>query len=142
MNKEKWYYTQDDKVLGLFTKDSLDQMANAGIITFDTNVALEGNENWQTLGSFGKPSSPQQAAQNGDNLFSGFAGKVSQASGLEKLEGFSIGALFSQFFKKHSPEEIEEHFIAGTAQTTPPLKDVVADWPTPWAFVRGCLKNI
>lgn len=133
---DKWYYTQDNKVFGPFTKSALDQMANAGIITSDTNVALEGNENWQTLGSFGKPSSPQQAAQNGDNLFSGFAGKVSQASGLEKLEGFSIGALFSQVFKKHTPEEIEEHFIAGTSQTTPALKDVVAEWPTPWAFVR------
>lgn len=136
MNRDNWYYTQDDKIFGPFTRDSLDQMANAGIITSDTNVALEGNENWQTLGSLGKPSSPQQAAQNGDNLFSGFAGKVSQASGLEKLEGFSIGALFSEVFKKHTPEEIEEHFIAGTSQTTPLLKEVVADWPTPWAFIR------
>jgi RsiW-degrading membrane proteinase PrsW (M82 family) len=133
---DKWYYTQDNKVFGPFTKSALDQMANAGIITSDTHIALEGNENWQTLGSFGKLPNPQQSAQNGDNLFSGFAGKVSQASGLEKLEGFSIGGLFSQVFKKHTPEEIEEHFIAGTAQTTPPLKEVVADWPTPWAFVR------
>lgn len=141
-NKEKWYYTQDDKVFGPFTKDSLDQMANAGIITNGTMVALEGNQDWQPLDSFGEIETPQQVAQNGDNIFTGFAGKVSQASGLEKLEGFSIGALFSQVFKKHTPEEIEEHFIAGTALTTPPLKDVVADWPTPWAFVRLLVLSI
>jgi RsiW-degrading membrane proteinase PrsW (M82 family) len=136
MNSQKWYYTQDDKVFGPFTRDSLDQMANAGIITTGTLVALEGNQDWQELRTLGEIQIPQQAAQNGGNVFSGFAGKVSQASGLEKLEGFSIGALFSQVFKKHTPEEIEEHFIAGTAQTTPALKDVTADWPTPWAFVR------
>jgi RsiW-degrading membrane proteinase PrsW (M82 family) len=136
MNRENWYYTHDGKIFGPFTRDSLDQMAHAGIITPETLVALEGSEDWQPLVTIRENQTQQNVTQSPDNILSGFAGKVSQASGLEKLEGFSIGTLFSQVFKKHTPEEIEEHFIAGTAQTTPALKDVSAEWPTPWAFVR------
>lgn len=136
MNRENWYYTHDGKIFGPFTRDSLDQMAHAGIITLETLVALEGSEDWQPLVTIRENQTQQNVTQSPDNILSGFAGKVSQASGLEKLEGFSIGTLFSQVFKKHTPEEIEEHFIAGTAQTTPALKDVSAEWPTPWAFVR------
>lgn len=136
MNRENWYYTHDGKIFGPFTRDSLDQMAHAGIITYETLVALEGSEDWRPLVSISKTQSQKNVVQASDNILSGFAGKVSQASGLEKLDGFSIGALFSQVFKKHTPEEIEEHFIAGTSQTTPAMKDVTAEWPTPWAFVR------
>lgn len=136
MKRESWYYTQDGNVFGPFTKDSLGQMANAGIITEKTLVALEGNQNWQPFLAVRESPNQNHVAQTENHILAGFAGKVSQASGLEKLEGFSMGALFSQVFKKHTPEEIEEHFIAGTAQTTPALKDVSAEWPTPWAFVR------
>lgn len=61
---------------------------------------------------------------------------VSQASGLEKLEGFDVSALFSKVFSKHSPEEIEERLTVGTRETTPRLQDIEVGWPTPWIFCR------
>lgn len=136
MSNSNWYYFQDDKSVGPFTEDILRQMVNAGIITSSTLIAKEGAQDWQAFESVTWNAPPPQNIPTGNNVFSGFASKVSQASGLENLEGFSIGKLFSQVFKKHTQEEIEEHFSAGTASTTPSLIQVVADWPTPWAFIR------
>lgn len=62
--------------------------------------------------------------------------RVSQAAGLEKLEGFSIRSFFSEVFRKHDADEIEDYFKHGSYTTTPPLQDVVAAWPAPWAFFR------
>lgn len=78
----------------------------------------------------------ETAGVKAEKVFSGIAEKVSNASGLEKLEGFSIKKLFSEVFRKHTPSEIEEHFAAGTASTTPELSEVQVGWPTPWAFFR------
>lgn len=72
----------------------------------------------------------------GGNLWVGLADKVGEASGLEKLEGFSTAKLFREVFRHHSPEEAEDHFAVGTSRTTPPLHHVHPGWPTPWAFLR------
>ncbi len=72
----------------------------------------------------------------GGNLWVGLADKVGEASGLEKLEGFSTSKLFREVFRHHSPEEAEDHFAVGTSRTTPPLHHVHPGWPTPWAFFR------
>lgn len=66
-----------------------------------------------------------------EGVWSKLAGKVGDAAGLERLEGFSLGHMFSEAFRKHSAEEIEEHFIVGTRGTTPPLGEVATSWPTP-----------
>lgn len=62
--------------------------------------------------------------------------RVSQATGLEKLEGFSVRSFFSEVFRKHEDFEIEDYFKHGAYTTTPPLQDVLAAWPAPWAFFR------
>jgi RsiW-degrading membrane proteinase PrsW (M82 family) len=135
MNENRFYYTFDGKVFGPFEFENINQMVNAGIISGNTLVAFEGTDNWHLLSSISQFSNLRKTAE-GESLISGFAGKVSQASGLEKLEGFSLSALFSEVFAKHSPEDIEERFIVGTTDTTPIIQDVSASWPTPWAFVR------
>lgn len=61
---------------------------------------------------------------------------ISKAAGLEKLEGFNFRTFFSEVFRKHGADEIEEYFTFGSSTTTPPLQDVLAAWPTPWAFFR------
>ena len=71
-----------------------------------------------------------------ETVWGGLAGHVSDASGLERLEGFSLSGMFAEVFRRHSPEEAEEHFAIGTKATTPPLTMVRAQWPTPWAFFR------
>ena len=55
-----------------------------------------------------------------------------KAVGVEKLEGFSLKALFSEVFKKHAEEEVETAFTCGTPDTTPPLESVDSSWPRPW----------
>lgn len=69
-------------------------------------------------------------------VLSGLAGHVSDVSGLDRLEDFSFKKMFAEVFRKHSPEEAEEHFAIGTRATTPPLLEVQTHWPNPWAFFR------
>jgi len=63
-------------------------------------------------------------------------------AGLEKLEGFSLGALFSEIFGKHKPEDIEEMFTVGTPRATPPIEEVDTSWPKPWLFFRALAASI
>jgi len=64
-------------------------------------------------------------------------GKFREFTGTEKLEGFSIGALFADVFKKHTTEEIESSFAVGTPNAIPDIKDVDVSWPKPWMFLRA-----
>ena len=61
---------------------------------------------------------------------------VAGLAGLPPVRGFSIGALFDEVFKRRTPAEIEDHLMAGTLRTTPPVTDVSCDWPRPWMFAR------
>ncbi len=62
--------------------------------------------------------------------------KLSRIAGVEKLEGFSLLALFSEVFSRHSQEEKENFFTVGTSKTIPPLREVDPSWPRPWIFFR------
>ncbi len=44
--------------------------------------------------------------------------------------------LFSEVFKRHTKDEAETVFIAGTRTTTPQLADVSDEWAKPWLFSR------
>lgn len=133
MNNDNWYYTSNEQTFGPFSAEALKQMVKAGLISSETLIGKEGDSTWQKLAD---TNWEQVSISETASIFSGIAGKVSQASGLERLEGFSLPKLFSQVFKRHTPEEIEEHFVAGTRTTTPTISSVNAEWPTPWAFVR------
>lgn len=65
--------------------------------------------------------------------------KVAQMAGVEQLEGFSLGDVFSEALKRHSTEEVEAYFTVGTPSTTPPIGEVDAGWPRPWVFLRTFL---
>jgi len=66
-------------------------------------------------------------------------GKFREFTGTEKLEGFSVGELFADVFKKHSVDEIESCFTVGTPNTVPDIKDVDVSWPRPWMFLRALI---
>ncbi|RYD85766.1 MAG: DUF4339 domain-containing protein, partial [Verrucomicrobiaceae bacterium] len=139
MSQPNWYYTRDEQTYGPFTAESMRQMAAGGLLSGDSLVAREGESGWQSLNEVdlsgsNDPGAPPEKAQPG--VFGGIADGMSKASGLERLEGFSLTHLFSEAFRRHTPEEIEEHFSAGTRSTTPSLDSVNASWPTPWAFLR------
>lgn len=44
--------------------------------------------------------------------------------------------LFTDVFRKHTLDEAEEIFIAGTKNTTPATKDITSSWPHPWLYSR------
>src|SRR4051794_22453524 len=60
------------------------------------------------------------------------AKRLRKIASTEELEGFSLRAMFSEVFKRRTPEEIEEHFLTGTSKATPLLSDVETGWPKPW----------
>lgn len=62
--------------------------------------------------------------------------KMAGAVGLDAIEGFSFSHLFSEVFRKHSEEEVEQHWAAGTFGNIPSIDKVNVSWPTPWVFVR------
>ena len=68
--------------------------------------------------------------------------KLASSIGIEKLEGFSLSALFSETFSKHSREEVEESFTVGTPSSTPDILAVDASWPKPWLFMRMLLASL
>ncbi len=70
------------------------------------------------------------------SLVGGVSSRINRLAGTEKLEGFSLKEMFSQVFKKRTPEEVEDYLIAGTLKTTPNITDVQTGWPHPWLFAR------
>ena len=61
---------------------------------------------------------------------------LSNALGIEKLQGFSLSELLKDIFKKHSEEDIYDIIACGTPKTTPNITDIDTSWPRPWLFFR------
>jgi protease PrsW len=85
-------------------------------------------------------SNPSQTPENQEIKPQQLANKLSQritnAAGVEQLEGFKLGEMFSEVFKKHTDDEVEAYFTVGTAETIPDILDVDTTWPRPWVFLR------
>ena len=133
-----YFYSVDGGTEGPFAFEEISKMVADGKLPATVLVARAGSETWSGfMDVVAQPKAVNSAPPKANtNLIENLAGKISQASGLEKLEGFSLKQLFSQVFRHHTAEEIEEHFSSGTIMTTPPLQSVNPNWPTPWAFVR------
>lgn len=69
-------------------------------------------------------------------LLDSVGSRLNSLASTEKLEGFSLGEMFSEVFKKRPQEEVDEYFICGTSKTTPPIENAVTGWPKPWFFMR------
>ena len=64
------------------------------------------------------------------------ADKIADVAGLERIQGFSWGGLFSEVFRSHTEEELERHWAAGSVGNIPTIDKVDTSWPQPWVFVR------
>jgi RsiW-degrading membrane proteinase PrsW (M82 family) len=73
-----------------------------------------------------KPSSLWESATTVLNQYTGESGPVN----------INLKNLFSEVFKRHSQNEAEEIFIAGTATTTPLVSKISSEWGRPWLFSR------
>jgi RsiW-degrading membrane proteinase PrsW (M82 family) len=62
--------------------------------------------------------------------------RLTSLTGVENLEGFNLKELFSEVFRKHTNDELEEYFTVGTPGTTPSILRVDTSWPRPWVFFR------
>ena len=84
--------------------------------------------------------SPQAAAQaqtvHQKNLLLSLRKRLQSLASTENLEGFSLKAMFSEAFKRHGAEAVEDYILVGTSKTTPPIELVETGWPKPWLFFR------
>lgn len=72
-------------------------------------------------------------------LLESVGSRLNSLASTEKLEGFSLGDMFSETFKKRTQDEIDDYFICGTARTTPAVEAITTGWPKPWFFMRVLL---
>jgi protease PrsW len=76
------------------------------------------------------PAEKQQVTfQNASDL-------ITERLGLDRVEGFSVRHFFSQTFRRHSPDDVENMFTLGAPLTTPTLTPQMGRMPTPWLFFR------
>jgi protease PrsW len=87
------------------------------------------------LGGPGLAAASSGGAGNGSAM-QALVNRITDTVGLERLEGFSIRALFSEALKRRDPEEMERYLGVGTPETTPPLTAQMGQWPRPWLFLR------
>lgn len=88
-----------------------------------------GGSDWQVEGKV-RPSGEV-------SFFESLGEKISTAAGVEKIQGWSAGQMFSEVFQHRTEEDLEAHFAVGTRTTTPNLLEVETRWPKPWAFFRA-----
>jgi RsiW-degrading membrane proteinase PrsW (M82 family) len=70
------------------------------------------------------------------NLLGNLGARLNKLTSTDKLEGFSLGAMFSEVFKGRKEGELESYFVVGTIKTTPALDEMETGWPKPWFFMR------
>lgn len=87
---------------------------------------------------FNKEAEEQHGSLTGEVI----RDRMTEAIGIEKLQGFKISELFAEVFSKHSQKEVEESFTIGTEASTPHIKDVDTSWPKPWLFVRMMIASL
>lgn len=91
----------------------------------ENDVLRIGESLWQVQSSTNSTSTPLNFRKQFSNLI-----------GLEELQDFRLATIFSEVFKKHSQEEMEEQLITGTSRNTPPLSSIEVGWARPWLFAR------
>lgn len=68
--------------------------------------------------------------------FDTFASTINTMAGETGKVEIHAKDLFSDVFKKHTQEEKDALFVAGTSKTTPKESEMIAEWPRPWLFSR------
>jgi RsiW-degrading membrane proteinase PrsW (M82 family) len=85
-------------------------------------------------------ASPQAAVQphiaQQVHVLHSLEARIQSLASTEDLEGFSLGQMFSEVFKRRSDDDVEDYLLVGTLKTTPPLDLVETGWPKPWLFFR------
>ncbi|EAF5857198.1 PrsW family intramembrane metalloprotease [Listeria monocytogenes] len=110
----EWYFKKNEQKVGPFTNVEM--------------IALYRKKKINNLTLVQKSPHPEWVVFKQTELH--------QHTGNHGNSELKIGNLFSAVFKKHSKEEGEKVFIAGTKYTTPATSDIPHSWPHPWVFSR------
>src|SRR5208283_5777607 len=73
---------------------------------------------------------------HGAGFLEGVSSKIRELASTDKLEGFSLSETFSETFRHHGADAVEEYVMVGSSRTTPPIELVETGWPKPWMFFR------
>ena len=71
-----------------------------------------------------------------ESLFERATMPLTELTGEDDFVDLKLRDLFSKVFKRHTLDESEEIFIAGTKNTTPDVSSLSSSWPKPWLFSR------
>ena len=82
------------------------------------------------------PAPAAQVHRQQINLLESLQSRIRSMASTDSLEGFSLGQMFSEVFKKHGAEAVENYLLVGSTKTTPPIDLVETGWPKPWLFFR------
>jgi len=70
------------------------------------------------------------------HFLEGLESRIRNLASTDQLEGFSLGQMFSETFKRHGSDAVEDYVMAGAVKTTPSIEVVETGWPKPWMFFR------
>jgi RsiW-degrading membrane proteinase PrsW (M82 family) len=156
--KTDWHYLVGTEVRGPVSLQQLDVLIAAGSVPATVMIASKESANWRPASEVrrelaatsmpaglpplpsGLPPLPADGTNAGEPsarwILDKITDKLNEFTETEKLEGFSLGEMFSETFQKRTATEMEEYFIVGTEHTTPKTADVQTGWPKPWMFLR------
>ena len=142
-----WYYIENGQRMGPVSFEEIVNLINQGSIK-ETTFVWQSGKMRQTAGmspellpylrnaTSGSPGNYSSVRQKAAGVSGNIIGKLKESTGVGQMEGFSFSDMFSEMFKKHTDEEMENYFGVGFPATTPPLSQVSASWPKPWFFMR------
>ncbi|MGA3333228.1 MAG: PrsW family intramembrane metalloprotease [Terracidiphilus sp.] len=78
----------------------------------------------------------QMHPQTHQSMMEGLRSRIRNMASTDKLEGFSLGQMFGEVFKRRGVDELEDYFMVGAKNTTPPIGLAETGWPKPWMFFR------
>jgi len=110
---------------------------------FCQNCGVKINADAAFCASCGTPLSSAARAQPDFDRRPGLTDHFQNASdtiteklGIDKIDGFSFKKFFSETFRHHDPDEVEQRLSVGTMDTTPALHSSMGTMPNPWIFFR------
>ncbi|MBQ6615894.1 MAG: PrsW family intramembrane metalloprotease [Thermoguttaceae bacterium] len=142
-----WYYIENGQRMGPVPFEEIVNLINQGSIK-ETTFVWQSGKMRQTAGmspellpylrnaNSSSPGNYSSVKQKAAGVSRSIFGKLKESTGVGQMEGFSFSDMFSEMFKKHTDEEMENYFGVGFPATTPPLSQVSASWPKPWFFMR------
>lgn len=135
---------EDNEPQGPYSVADMQQYQSNGLLGKETVVKQENVDGWSFLKDsnlvneleWNEYNEGKSIPDQMKDAFYHTTEKINRMVGEEGGIDLKLKDVFSSVFEKHSKEEGEILFIAGTKLTTPAEKDISTSWPKPWLFSR------